>query len=205
MAPRGRPLGPNLLPPGSQRRRLRLQRFRLPLTSAPSSAFPLTEQKHLQNVCSQTLSNPTTWKGEAGDWNGLKKQETINVNNRMILEIIAIARQGPCFDPCERLYARDFHSTLTIRVSPLGVFRQLPLSQMSNILSRASSVRRRRKWQSLRASRSAVSNSGRPYGQAPLSVGSPGKNPGVGCQALLQGIFPTHGSNPRLLRLLHCS
>ena len=27
---------------------------------------------------------------------------------------------------------------------------------------------------------------------------SPGKNPGVGCHALLQGIFPTQGSNPGL-------
>ena len=32
---------------------------------------------------------------------------------------------------------------------------------------------------------------------------SPGKNTGVGCHALLQGIFPTQGSNPSLLRLLH--
>ena len=30
---------------------------------------------------------------------------------------------------------------------------------------------------------------------------SPGKNTGVGCHALFQGIFPTHGSNPGLL---HC-
>ena len=30
---------------------------------------------------------------------------------------------------------------------------------------------------------------------------SPGKNTGVGCHALLQGIFPTQGLNPRLLRL----
>ena len=28
---------------------------------------------------------------------------------------------------------------------------------------------------------------------------SPGKNTGVGCHFLLQGIFPTHGSNPGLL------
>ena len=28
---------------------------------------------------------------------------------------------------------------------------------------------------------------------------SPGKNPGVGCHFLLQGIFPTQGSNPNLL------
>ena len=27
---------------------------------------------------------------------------------------------------------------------------------------------------------------------------SPGKNPGVGCHALFQGIFPTQGSNPDL-------
>ena len=32
---------------------------------------------------------------------------------------------------------------------------------------------------------------------------SPGKNTGVGCQALLQGIFPTQGMNPHLLCLLH--
>jgi len=31
---------------------------------------------------------------------------------------------------------------------------------------------------------------------------SPGKNTGVGCHALLQGIFPTQGWNPGLL---HCS
>ena len=32
---------------------------------------------------------------------------------------------------------------------------------------------------------------------------SPGKNTGVGCHALLQGIFPTQGSKPCLLHLLH--
>ena len=32
---------------------------------------------------------------------------------------------------------------------------------------------------------------------------APGKNTGVGCYALLQGIFPTQGSNSHLLRLLH--
>ena len=33
---------------------------------------------------------------------------------------------------------------------------------------------------------------------------SPGGNPGVGCHFLLQGIFSTQGSNPRLLCLLRC-
>ena len=33
---------------------------------------------------------------------------------------------------------------------------------------------------------------------------SPGKNTGVGCHALLQGIFPTQGSNLGLLHLLPC-
>ena len=32
---------------------------------------------------------------------------------------------------------------------------------------------------------------------------SPGKNTGVGCHALLQGIFPTQGLNPSLFFLLH--
>ena len=32
---------------------------------------------------------------------------------------------------------------------------------------------------------------------------SPGKNTGVGCHFLLQEIFPTQGSNPHLLCLLH--
>ena len=31
----------------------------------------------------------------------------------------------------------------------------------------------------------------------------PGKNTGVGCHALFQGILPTQGLNPHLLRLLH--
>ena len=39
--------------------------------------------------------------------------------------------------------------------------------------------------------------------QAPLSMGFPGKNPGMGCHFLFQRIFPTQGLNPRLLCLLH--
>ena len=39
--------------------------------------------------------------------------------------------------------------------------------------------------------------------------GFPGKNTGVGCHFLLQGIFPTQGSNPRLLHwqviIYHCA
>ena len=33
--------------------------------------------------------------------------------------------------------------------------------------------------------------------------GDSSENTGVGCCALLQGIFPTHGSNPHFLHLLH--
>ena len=32
----------------------------------------------------------------------------------------------------------------------------------------------------------------------------PGKNTGVGCHILLRGTFPTQGSNPSVLCLLHC-
>ena len=39
--------------------------------------------------------------------------------------------------------------------------------------------------------------------QAPLSVAFSGKNTGVGCHFLLQGIFPTQGLNWCLWHLLH--
>ena len=46
-----------------------------------------------------------------------------------------------------------------------------------------------------------------PAGKEPFRLlgpwDSPGKNSGVGCHALIQGIFPTQGSNPRVLCLLH--
>ena len=40
-----------------------------------------------------------------------------------------------------------------------------------------------------------------PMGCSPWDF--PGKNPGVSCHFLLQGIFQTQGSNPPLLHLLH--
>ena len=52
---------------------------------------------------------------------------------------------------------------------------------------------------------SSVSDSSRPYGLQPTRLlcpwDSPGKNTGVSCHFLLQGIFPTQGSN---LSLPHC-
>ena len=39
--------------------------------------------------------------------------------------------------------------------------------------------------------------------QAPLSMGFSSMKTGVGCHFLLQGIFSTRGSNPRVLHLLH--
>ena len=48
----------------------------------------------------------------------------------------------------------------------------------------------------------------RPYGLQPTRLlcpwDSPDKSTGVGCHSLLQGIFPTQGSNLRLLCLLPC-
>ena len=50
-----------------------------------------------------------------------------------------------------------------------------------------------------------MSNSLQPYGLWPSRLlcpwDSPGKNTGVGCYVLLQGIFPTKGWNPRLSHL----
>ena len=52
---------------------------------------------------------------------------------------------------------------------------------------------------------SVVFSSSRSNGLQPTSLlcpwDSPGSNTGVGCHALLQGIFPTLGSN---MNLLHC-
>ena len=54
---------------------------------------------------------------------------------------------------------------------------------------------------------SVVSDSVPPYGLQPSRLfcpwDSPGKNTGMGCHALLQGIFLTQGWNPWLLCLLH--
>ena len=54
---------------------------------------------------------------------------------------------------------------------------------------------------------SVVSSSLGPCGLQPIRLlcpwNFPGKNTGVGCHALLQGIFRTQGSNPSLLHLLH--
>ena len=56
-------------------------------------------------------------------------------------------------------------------------------------------------------SHSVVSDSVLPCGLQPSRLpcpwDSPGKNTGVGCRFLLQGIFPTQGLNPYLLHLLH--
>ena len=56
-------------------------------------------------------------------------------------------------------------------------------------------------------SRSVISDSLRSHGLQPSRLlcqwDSPGKCTGVGCHALLQGIFPTQGSNLCLFCLLH--
>ena len=56
-------------------------------------------------------------------------------------------------------------------------------------------------------SHSVMSDSLRPQVLQPARLlctwDSPGKNTGMGIHFLLQGIFPTQGSNPRLLCLLH--
>ena len=50
---------------------------------------------------------------------------------------------------------------------------------------------------------SVMSDSLWPHGQAPLFSHFPGRNIGVGCYFLLQGIFSIQGWNLRLLCLLH--
>ena len=61
------------------------------------------------------------------------------------------------------------------------------------------------RWSLKCVSHSVMSNSLRPHGLQPARLlcpwDSPSKDTGVGCHALLRGIFPTKGSNPGLL---HC-
>ena len=61
------------------------------------------------------------------------------------------------------------------------------------------------KWSIVKWSHSVVSDSLRPHGLEPTRLlhpwGFPGKSTEVGCHFLLQGNFPTQGSNPGLL---HC-
>ena len=74
------------------------------------------------------------------------------------------------------------------------------------------SLGRRTRWsrESAVLSRSVLSDSLWPHRLQPGSSvhgDSPGKNTGVGCHALLQGIFPTQESNPDLLpwrQILYC-
>ena len=60
----------------------------------------------------------------------------------------------------------------------------------------------------MKVSHSVVSDSLQPHVLQPARLlcpwDSPGKNTGMGCHALLQGIFLTQGLNPCLLCLLHC-
>ena len=78
------------------------------------------------------------------------------------------------------------HIQVTIKVTPMGaIFFSVFMGMLS---------------------RSVMSDSLRPHG-APGRLLSPwsfqGKNSRVGCHFLLQEIFPTQGSNPCLLYLLH--
>ena len=70
------------------------------------------------------------------------------------------------------------------------------LSDLKQIIS----LNRKWKW---KWSRSVMSDSLRPHGLQPTQLlrpwDFPGKNTGVGCHFLLQGIFPTQGSNQHLL------
>ena len=88
-----------------------------------------------------------------------------------------------------------FNSHLTV---PLLMAVYQPAFSYHVGLATPAGVRtKNRKW-----SRSVVSDSLRPHGLQPTTLlrpwDFPGKNTGVGCHFLLQGIFPTQGLNPGL-------
>ena len=83
---------------------------------------------------------------------------------------------------------------------PGGTGKGVSFAWFWGISGRLQESVREREW-----SCSVMSNSLRRHGLQPTRVflpwDSPGKDTGVGCHFLLQGIFPTQGSNPGLL---HC-
>ena len=129
---------------------------------------------------------------------------------------------NPCFlhwqvdnlyhwDICHSPQSLTFHSTCFL-ISSLCVhlqwFQSKPFEQ-----SQMAYEPFENKWRHdspfcwIHAKSPVVSNSLWPHGLWPIRLlrprDFPGKSTGVGCHCLLQGIFPTQGSNPRLLRLLH--
>ena len=89
----------------------------------------------------------------------------------------------------------------TVSLGNLQGMRAQGLAAGSNVRHRTSSVK------SETVSHSILSDSSRAHGLQPARLlcpwDSPGKNTGVGRHSLLQGIFPTQGSNTCLLRLMH--
>ena len=100
-----------------------------------------------------------------------------------ILEWVAMPSSRGSFWPRDRT-----HSPLILLHSQAGSLLLAPPGKPKSVI----------KW-----SCSVLSDSLRPHGLQPTrllhSWDFPGKSPGVGCHFLLQGIFPTQGSNPGLL------
>ena len=108
-----------------------------------------------------------------------------------ILEWVAMPSSRGSFWPRDRT-----HSPLILLHSQAGSLLLAPPGKPKSVI----------KW-----SCSVLSDSLRPHGLQPTrllhSWDFPGKSPGVGCHFLLQGIFPTQGSNPGLLhcrQILYC-
>ena len=123
----------------------------------------------------------------------------ISTNN--CLYVILLRRQ-PYFLPF-LIFLLGYHCTN--HFAPMIFIAILPtVSQSLNIIIVLSSVMcDRHVWL---LSRSVMFNSLLPPGLQPTRLlcpwNLPGKNTGVGCQFLLQGIFPTQGSNQPLMHLL---
>ena len=118
------------------------------------------------------------------------------------LKIITVGREGQAH--CSFIYSL---SSCGLWYAGIALYWEFHVSQRTWSLP-SSSLSPSRQHSACRLSCfSLVFDSLQPYGLQPARLSSwdsPGKNPGVHCHFLLQGIFPTQGSNSRLLRLLHC-
>ena len=157
---------------------------------------------------------PTCQPGGSDLWlpedslKGTPLPKTKNMASTRLMEPRSAAAGSPPAAPCHRPGSQ--HSWRNQGLWVVGTWAESHSSEVTHFFrSQLQKSRREGKPKTNRKQRasaaSVVSSSVTPWTvacQFPLSMGFSSKNTGVGCPAL-QGIFPTQGSNPSLLCLLH--
>ena len=145
----------------------------------------------------QRTKRGTESKVTSGEWYYQKEK---NISLHMSMTAYSLRRWHP-------LKTGDFRCEMG-EVCISGIWGAIQSSAFTRILLTHTSRTLKPLISSVQFSRSVVYDSSWPHGlqhaRPPRPWDSPGKNTGVDCHALLQGIFLTQGSNPSLLCLLDC-